>query len=130
MRENPQEIKRKFEKHFVFCTVLQVCLKTICDSFQVFAKFKFTEEISCHLVEISPELSQIQAKTLVVDNVEANDASPYQRGESMSGIPVHWYKSLEEVPRQFSCVIAHEFFDALPIHKFQVRFYFIFMFKL
>lgn len=71
-------------------------------------------------MEISPELSQIQAKTLVVNNVEVANGSPYRLGESTSGIPVQWYKSLEEVPRQFSCVIAHEFFDALPIHKFQV----------
>ena len=34
------------------------------------------------------------------------------------GTEVHWHDSLRSVPKQFSFFIAHEFFDALPIHKF------------
>lgn len=34
---------------------------------------------------------------------------------------VHWHRSLDEVPTDVpAIVIAHEFFDALPVHQFQV----------
>lgn len=32
---------------------------------------------------------------------------------------ISWYEHLKEVPAQFSLYLAHEFFDALPIHKYQ-----------
>lgn len=38
---------------------------------------------------------------------------------SKTGVPIHWYDTLSKVPRGFSCFIAHEFLDALPVHKFQ-----------
>ena len=35
---------------------------------------------------------------------------------------VTWHRSLEEVPPDVpTIVIAHEFFDALPVHQFQAR---------
>lgn len=40
-----------------------------------------------------------------------------------SGIPVTWYRSIEQLPEKtgFSAFVAHEFFDALPVYKFQVN---------
>jgi hypothetical protein len=38
----------------------------------------------------------------------------------ISGVPVWWHSSLEEVPRGPIIVIGHEFLDALPVHQFQV----------
>jgi SAM-dependent MidA family methyltransferase len=36
------------------------------------------------------------------------------------GLQVSWHRSLEEVPRDAPAIfIAHEFFDALPVHQFQ-----------
>lgn len=37
------------------------------------------------------------------------------------GLPVHWYKSIEEIDLTdgYNAFVAHEFLDALPIHKFQ-----------
>ncbi|XP_074845767.1 protein arginine methyltransferase NDUFAF7, mitochondrial isoform X2 [Carettochelys insculpta] len=59
-------------------------------------------DISIHLVEVSPKLSEIQALTLTGGKTlsEIDVGSPfYMKGASF--------------------YLAHEFFDALPIHKFQ-----------
>lgn len=37
-----------------------------------------------------------------------------------TGFPIYWYRSITDLPQGFHFYIAHEFFDALPIHKFQV----------
>ncbi|XP_076311770.1 protein arginine methyltransferase NDUFAF7, mitochondrial-like isoform X1 [Tachypleus tridentatus] len=110
------------------------------DMLRVFSKFSDSREVvSLHLVEVSPHLSQLQELKLcgtvsvVKDVLEAEDrhrhlhlhTSPeseenfYKHNITKHGVPVSWYRHLEDVPHGFSCFIAHEFFDALPIHKFQ-----------
>jgi NADH dehydrogenase [ubiquinone] 1 alpha subcomplex assembly factor 7 len=91
-------------------------------SLQVFERFGVTNEVSLHFVEVSPHLSAVQSKTLCVETTRAlTPTEPhYQSGITVTNIPVFWYNSIQDVPRQFSCFLAHEFFDALPIHKFQV----------
>jgi len=34
-------------------------------------------------------------------------------------VPVFWYRDVESLPKGFHLYIAHEFFDALPVHKLQ-----------
>ncbi|XP_039980904.1 protein arginine methyltransferase NDUFAF7, mitochondrial [Xiphias gladius] len=78
--------------------------------------------VSLHLVEVSPALSQLQAQNLTRDRSReagAEDEPVYRRGETAAGLPVSWYRRLDDVPTGFSIFLAHEFFDALPIHKFQ-----------
>ncbi|XP_013999513.2 protein arginine methyltransferase NDUFAF7, mitochondrial isoform X2 [Salmo salar] len=78
--------------------------------------------VSVHLVEVSPKLSQVQAQCLTGDQsqVSASEDEPvYRQGTSTTGLPISWYRNLDDVPRGFSIYLAHEFFDALPIHKFQ-----------
>ncbi|XP_040920061.1 protein arginine methyltransferase NDUFAF7, mitochondrial [Toxotes jaculatrix] len=76
--------------------------------------------VSLHLVEVSPALSQLQAESLTRNHSrEAEDELVYCRGETAAGLPVSWYRRLDDVPTGFSIFLAHEFFDALPIHKFQ-----------
>ncbi|XP_054474192.1 protein arginine methyltransferase NDUFAF7, mitochondrial [Anoplopoma fimbria] len=78
--------------------------------------------LSLHLVEVSPVLSRLQAQNLTGSRsreAEAEDEPVYRRGETAAGLPVSWYRRLEDVPTGFSIFLAHEFFDALPIHKFQ-----------
>uniref|UniRef100_A0A6Q2XUA3 Protein arginine methyltransferase NDUFAF7 n=1 Tax=Esox lucius TaxID=8010 RepID=A0A6Q2XUA3_ESOLU len=78
--------------------------------------------VSVHLVEVSPKLSQIQAQCLSGDQsrVSASEDEPvYRQGTTAAGLPISWYRNLDDVPRGFSVYLAHEFFDALPIHKFQ-----------
>nr|XP_002709807.1 protein arginine methyltransferase NDUFAF7, mitochondrial isoform X1 [Oryctolagus cuniculus] len=79
-------------------------------------------DISIHLVEVSQKLSEIQAVTLTEEKVplERNADSPvYMKGVSKTGIPVCWYRNLQDVPKGYSFYLAHEFFDVLPVHKFQ-----------
>jgi NADH dehydrogenase [ubiquinone] 1 alpha subcomplex assembly factor 7 len=95
--------------------------------FQVFKKLNLLDKISVHLVEISSVLPIIQAKKLGAENndnesnVFKNEENIfYRKGITKDGVKVYWYYSIYDVPREFSIFIAHEFFDALPIHKFQV----------
>lgn len=45
----------------------------------------------------------------------------YRRCITQAGIPVVWYRAVEDVPVEGNCFfLAHEFFDALPVHQFQV----------
>lgn len=78
--------------------------------------------VSLHLVEVSPALSRLQAQNLTVNrsqDADAEDEPVYRHGETTAGLPVSWYRCLDDVPTGFSIFLAHEFFDALPIHKFQ-----------
>uniref|UniRef100_A0A671WZ66 Protein arginine methyltransferase NDUFAF7 n=1 Tax=Sparus aurata TaxID=8175 RepID=A0A671WZ66_SPAAU len=78
--------------------------------------------VSLHLVEVSPALSRLQAQNLTGDSsqeADAEDEPVYRSGETAAGLPVSWYRRLDDVPTGFSIFVAHEFFDALPIHKFQ-----------
>lgn len=93
------------------------------DVLRVFAKFGLSDKFSLHLVEVSPYLSELQAKRLCCQYSETKKedlvSMPYYRkGESLSGIKVFWYRELKQVPNSFSIFLAHEFFDTLPIHKF------------
>lgn len=93
------------------------------DVLRVFARFGLSEKFTLHLVEVSPYLSELQAKRLCCQSTETKkedlDSIPYYRkGESVSGINIFWYRQLEDVPKSFSIFLAHEFFDALPVHKF------------
>ncbi|XP_073816902.1 protein arginine methyltransferase NDUFAF7 homolog, mitochondrial [Musca autumnalis] len=92
------------------------------DVIKVLSKFKLSTGFSIHMVEISPHLSKIQAQQLCYnfDDCDSNVDIYYRKGETASGTKIFWYSRLEDVPRNFSVVMAHEFFDALPIHKFQL----------
>ncbi|KAJ8290572.1 hypothetical protein GJAV_G00014740 [Gymnothorax javanicus] len=77
---------------------------------------------SVHLVEVSPWLSKVQAQMLTGDQNQVfggEDNPIYRRGTTGTGLPISWYRGLDDVPKGFSVYLAHEFFDALPIHKFQ-----------
>ncbi|GFG40096.1 hypothetical protein Cfor_10983 [Coptotermes formosanus] len=92
------------------------------DILRVFERFGAANEVSLHLVELSPHLRQVQSEALLVTITRPQQTELYyQSGTTATDIPVFWYNSVQDVPRQFSCFLAHEFFDALPIHKFQAR---------
>lgn len=96
-----------------------------CDVLRVFGQLRSVlgeASVSLHLVEVSPALSRVQAQNLTGSRnreAAAEDEPVYRRGETAGGLPVSWYRRLDDVPAGFSIFVAHEFFDALPIHKFQ-----------
>ncbi|XP_015185297.1 PREDICTED: NADH dehydrogenase [ubiquinone] complex I, assembly factor 7 isoform X2 [Polistes dominula] len=100
------------------------------DVLRVFKKLQFLNKISIHLVEISPALSKIQAQNLCTHveeinladsktQIKENSIGHYKKGITEDGIEIYWYYSVTDIPKKFSIFLAHEFFDALPIHKFQ-----------
>ncbi|KAI3768641.1 hypothetical protein L2E82_19471 [Cichorium intybus] len=75
---------------------------------------KFTKSLHIHMIEVSPALKKIQKLTLKCDNEDENTAT------TSTGTSVSWHSTLEEVPTGLpTIIIAHEFFDALPVHQFQ-----------
>lgn len=92
------------------------------DIFRVLSRFGITDQLQVCLVEVSPHLSDVQAKLLCADYSECqptDQQKQYLSGQTPSGIRIAWYHKIEDVPTGFSIYLAHEFFDALPIHKFQ-----------
>lgn len=92
------------------------------DILKVFTQLKLAGKFSMHLVEISPTLSKIQAQRFCYNHRYIGDDPEvpyYQMGETATGTEAYWYNRLEDVPQGFSLIVAHEFFDALPIHKMQ-----------
>ncbi|XP_024382737.1 uncharacterized protein [Physcomitrium patens] len=95
------------------------------------AKFKdFSQTLSVHLVECSPALRKIQHETLKCVYKGGAEEKPTADGQNsevvddrisqISGVPVAWHFDLDQVPRGVpTIIIAHEFYDALPIHQFQ-----------
>ncbi|KAL2636320.1 hypothetical protein R1flu_007799 [Riccia fluitans] len=80
---------------------------------------EFSRAVSLHLVECSPALRKLQAEKL---QCVPCDKNPEQKRSKISGSAVNWYMDLSEVPRGDRLpliIIAHEFYDALPVHQFQ-----------
>ncbi|XP_067844804.1 protein arginine methyltransferase NDUFAF7, mitochondrial isoform X2 [Heptranchias perlo] len=95
------------------------------DVLRVFSQLRSVlreSEISVHLVEVSPKLGEVQAQLLTEGEqhlLHDPSAAIYKMGTTKTGLPISWYRDLQDVPKGFSFYLAHEFFDVLPIHKFQ-----------
>ncbi|CAN7059428.1 unnamed protein product, partial [Brassica rapa subsp. trilocularis] len=67
---------------------------------------------------LGPALQKLQHQ-----NLKCTEESSLEKKaiSSLAGTPVHWHTTLEEVPSGVpTIIIAHEFYDALPVHQFQV----------
>ncbi|CAH1765813.1 10323_t:CDS:2, partial [Entrophospora sp. SA101] len=80
------------------------------DILRALSKFKecYNSITRVNLVEVSQEMRKIQYSKLCEKGNKQDDR-----------IEFNWYNSFEEIPDLWSMVIAHEFFDALPIHRFE-----------
>ena len=78
---------------------------------------------SIYMVEASPELKQTQQRLLCSPETDCTKDDSCQRGTSRHfEKPIVWVDSIKSIPTQADKVpfiVAHEFFDALPIHIFQ-----------
>ncbi|XP_031287338.1 LOW QUALITY PROTEIN: protein arginine methyltransferase NDUFAF7 homolog, mitochondrial-like [Pistacia vera] len=86
------------------------------------SKFKsFTESLHVHLVECSPALQKLQPQNLkCMDEDSTNENVEKRTITTLAGTPVSWHAALEQVPSGIpTIIIAHEFYDALPVHQFQ-----------
>ncbi|CAK9180379.1 unnamed protein product [Ilex paraguariensis] len=82
---------------------------------------KFTESLHIHMVECSPTLQKLQHCSLkCTDKDDADGNLEKQIISKLSETPVSWHATLEQVPTGVpTIIIAHEFYDALPVHQFQ-----------
>lgn len=78
------------------------------------------------MVETSKKCSIEQANILGCLKLQKDLSKKYyQHGitsEKYGMKEIFWYTSIDDVPRNnFNLIVAQEFFDALPIHKFRVN---------
>ncbi|XP_031126429.1 protein arginine methyltransferase NDUFAF7, mitochondrial [Ipomoea triloba] len=86
------------------------------------SKFKhFTGSLHVHMVECSPTLQKLQYQALKCQNKNDTGGNAAENIVStIAGTPVSWHATLEQVPTGSpTIIIAHEFYDALPVHQFQ-----------
>ncbi|CAO3645792.1 unnamed protein product [Cunninghamella blakesleeana] len=82
-----------------------------------------------HFIEASPGLRKMQRAALVkgskdedvkrVESKETAGMNPTEIIQNEDGINIYWHDGIELVPQQWSFIMAHEFFDALPVHSFE-----------
>lgn len=90
------------------------------DSSRLSAEFhEFQSHIAgVHMIEASPELRKIQMDKLRQESTTSDDDDDAVR--TFGNVPVHWHTSFNQIPSDGPILlIAHEFFDALPVHQFQ-----------
>lgn len=86
------------------------------------SKFRnFTDSLHIHMVECSPTLKKLQYQNLLCINKNDTDGDAEEHIISrLTGTSVSWHATLEQVPAGIpTIIIAHEFYDALPVHQFQ-----------
>ncbi|CAG8730281.1 6734_t:CDS:2, partial [Acaulospora morrowiae] len=74
-----------------------------------------------HLIEISPGMRRIQRLKLCgnAENVRKDNVEVVSR--ESDGLKFFWRDSIEEIPGRWSIIVSHEFFDAMPIHRFELK---------
>ncbi|CAA7397235.1 unnamed protein product [Spirodela intermedia] len=86
------------------------------------SKFEaFTKSLRIHLVECSPTLQKLQSEALkCLDEGNTTGSSTKSAISSLIEAPITWHSAFDQVPSGVpTIVIAHEFYDALPVHQFQ-----------
>ncbi|KAE9374748.1 DUF185-domain-containing protein [Stipitochalara longipes BDJ] len=75
-----------------------------------------------YMVEASPALREAQKKLLCGDAPMAETSIGHQSISKYANLPIIWTENIRFVPSnqdKTPFIVAHEFFDALPIHAFQ-----------
>ncbi|KAF2025995.1 DUF185-domain-containing protein [Setomelanomma holmii] len=99
-------------------TLMDDVLRTL-SNFKSFAR----SVEAVYLVEASPHLQKQQAKLLAAtEDLQKNEIGWTAPLKYMSGVNIQWCEDIRFVPKEETStpfILAHEFFDALPIHVFQ-----------
>jgi len=91
------------------------------DVLRVFNQLKvFSESLSIHLIEVSQEMRKMQRQSLCGSFHGDEDFTEAVVSRS-NGTKVYWHHNIKDVPSGYTMFLAHEFFDALPVHLFRVR---------
>ncbi|OQR74949.1 protein midA -like protein [Tropilaelaps mercedesae] len=91
------------------------------DILRVLTKYgELANALTVHLVEVSPHLAKIQEERLCgTSTEEITGELYYKEAKTRLGPHIRWYKDIHVVPQEsYSFFLAHEFLDALPVHKF------------
>ncbi|KAF7868835.1 uncharacterized protein EAF02_009571 [Botrytis sinoallii] len=75
-----------------------------------------------YMVEASPALRDAQKQLLCEDAPMIETETGFKSTSKYAGIPIMWTENMRFVPSgadKTPFIVAHEFFDALPIHAFQ-----------
>ncbi|PMD43620.1 DUF185-domain-containing protein [Hyaloscypha variabilis F] len=75
-----------------------------------------------YMVEASPALREAQKQLLCGDSPMTETSIGHQSISKYANLPIIWTESIRFVPSdqdKTPFIVAHEFFDALPIHAFQ-----------
>ncbi|KAB8300217.1 hypothetical protein EYC80_000435 [Monilinia laxa] len=75
-----------------------------------------------YMVEASPALRDAQKQLLCGDAPMIETETGFKSTSKYAGIPIMWTENMRFVPSgedKTPFIVAHEFFDALPIHAFQ-----------
>ncbi|KAG0026620.1 NADH dehydrogenase [ubiquinone] complex I, assembly factor 7 [Podila clonocystis] len=96
------------------------------DMLRAASRFKeFKKAISgVHLVEASPGLRKLQRQTLCgipisEEQVGGGSREGITSAQRPDGLQISWHDVFDDLPGECSLIVAHEFFDALPIYKFE-----------
>jgi NADH dehydrogenase [ubiquinone] 1 alpha subcomplex assembly factor 7 len=87
----------------------------------------FNAALRIHMVEVSPNMIELQKRAVkaAIDSVPpaesvAGGGYVIDRGTTVTGVPIEWLTSFSGVPADGPVlVVAHEFFDALPVAQLQ-----------
>eukprot|EP00039_Didymoeca_costata_P028856 m.22332 g.22332 ORF g.22332 m.22332 type:complete len:488 (+) comp7388_c0_seq2:183-1646(+) len=88
------------------------------DMLRSFSTFSSTQSLSVSMVDASSKMWEVQKQTLRDAKVK------FKNSEQESGMDIKWFSRLEDVPLHkdsYQMIVCHEFFDALPIHQFEVQ---------
>lgn len=94
---------------------------------QTMRNFKPMMDSICtvYLVEASKELREQQKKLLCGEDAPMHQSKDgWHSTSKYANIPIVWTETIRGLPREsddkMPLIVAHEFFDALPIHAFQI----------
>ncbi|VDM65347.1 unnamed protein product, partial [Strongylus vulgaris] len=77
-----------------------------------------TGQLMCDLLSVMERFQVTYSLFIPIYGLIKRKENYVRKNTTKSGVPIFWYKTIEDVPENFSVFIANEFLDALPVHQF------------